>query len=1035
MAKQLSVRQAVRLALFTSAVPAVLLSPAVLAQEQSSDSMDEVVVTGSRIVSPNLQSISPITAIGAEELNIAGKSRIEDVLNQLPQAFAAQGSNISNASDGTATVDLRGLGSRRTLVLVNGRRMQPGDPAGGSAADLNQIPLSLVKRVDVLTGGASSVYGADAVAGVVNFVMDTEFEGVRIDSNYSFYDHKNDDKNSQTITGARGYPLPDSRVDVGYGKDFSIAVGIGGAEGRGHATFYAGYREVDPVLEAQFDYSACTQNLGATSVNFACGGSGTADPAHFIIVNPNTGNVAATGACPAGGCTFNANGALRPFVATDQYNFGPVNYFQRPDTRYTAGAFANFKISEKADVYTELMFMDDSTVAQIAPSGAFLGAAQFAVNCNNPYWSRNPNLPGSITDPAALRAAYAADPNQFSQFCGQFGLGPNDFGQLLLGRRNTEGGGRQDDVNHEAYRVVAGMRGELNDILSYDAYFLHGETKRNETYHNDFSSRRTALALNAAPDGAGGIACLVNTDADPANDDPNCVPWNIYQQGGVDPAALAYLQTPGFQRATARTEIVHADMTADLTSMVKLPSTETGLVFNVGAEYRDEKTNFTVDEEFRTGDLSGQGGATLPVFGRFDVSEIFIEGRLPLVEGKTGVKTLSVEAGYRYSDYSTGFTTDTYKAGLDWAPVDMLRFRASYQHAVRAPNVGELFSTASVALDGSADPCAGILGNLNAMGQPDTTDDPTATLAECQLTGMTAGQYGNVPQNPAGQYNGFLGGNPNLKPESSDTISYGLVFRPDVGDLSVALDYFDIKVEDTISSTAGGNADTFINNCIATGLAEFCDKVHRDALGSLWLNATDAYIVDTSLNLGTLKTTGVDLQASYTLNLGEHRLGFNLVGTKLFELSNAPLPAFPSYDCKGFYGNTCGVPAPSWRHSLRTNWRTPWNGLDIAATWRYYGDSRSERLSQNPQLNGAVNANGIANAVPAMSYVDLTASMTFAEKFTVRVGANNLLDKSPPIIPSGGVTDCPAGSCNGNTWSQVYDALGRQVFASVTVDF
>src|SRR4051812_30516427 len=289
MAKHLSVRQAVRLALFTSAVPAVLLSPVALAQEQdASDTMDEVVVTGSRIVSPNLQSISPITAIGAEELNIAGKSRIEDVLNQLPQAFAAQGSNISNASDGTATVDLRGLGSRRTLVLVNGPRMQPGDPAGGSAADLNQIPLSLVKRVDVLTGGASSVYGADAVAGVVNFVMDTEFEGVRIDSNYSFYDHKNDDKNSQTITGARGYPLPDSRVDVGYGKDFSIAVGIGGAEGRGHATFYAGYREVDPVLEAQFDYSACTQNLGATSVNFACGGSGTADPSHFIVVNPNT---------------------------------------------------------------------------------------------------------------------------------------------------------------------------------------------------------------------------------------------------------------------------------------------------------------------------------------------------------------------------------------------------------------------------------------------------------------------------------------------------------------------------------------------------------------------------------------------------------------------------------------------------------------------------------------------------------------------------------------------------------------------------
>jgi len=1004
------------------------MSPAVLAQEQdASNSLDEVVVTGSRIVSPNLQSISPITAIGAEELNIAGKSRIEDVLNQLPQAFAAQGSSISNASDGTATVDLRGLGARRTLVLVNGRRMMPGDPSGGSAADLNQIPLSLVKRVDVLTGGASSVYGADAVAGVVNFVMDTEFEGVRIDSNYSFYNHKNDNERTQAINEAKGNPLPDGEVNVGYGKDFSIAVGIGGAEGRGHATFYAGYREVDPVLQAQYDFSACTLNLAAGGTNFTCGGSGTSAGGQFLVIDPRApdpNDPNSTGGQIVSARTLNPNGTVRNFTAADQYNFGPVNYFQRPDQRYTAGAFTNFKLSEKAEVYGELMFMDDRSVAQIAPSGSFLGAVTFSLNCNNPLWTQGGANSGS----------------EFQEFCGQFNLTPNDQAQMLIGRRNVEGGGRQDDVGHQSYRVVAGLRGELNDILSYDGYLLHGETKRNSTYNNDFSSRRTALALNVAidnrhnPDGSpvatfGTPQCVAFI----SGADPNCVPWNIWKPGAVDPAALAYLQTPGFQRATARTEIAHIDMTADLTSMVKLPSTETGLVFNVGAEYRDEKTNFTVDEAFRTGDLSGQGGATLPVLGRFDVSEVFAEGRLPLIEGKTGAKALSIEAGYRFSDYSTGFSTDTYKAGLDWAPIDMLRFRASYQHAVRAPNIGELFSATSVALDGSSDPCAGIIGDA------DTTNDPTATQAQCALSGMTGTQYGHVPQNPSGQYNGFLGGNPDLKPESSDTVSYGLVFRPDVGDLSVAIDYFDIKVEDTISSTAGGNADTYINNCLA-GQTNFCDLVHRDSLGSLWLSQSQAYIVDTSLNLGTLKTTGVDLQASYTLNLGEHRLGFNLVGTKLFELSNAPLPGGPSYDCTGFYGNTCGVPSPHWRHSFRTNWRTPWNGLDIAATWRYYGDARTEHLSANPQIGGNpgvvdANANGIANGVPAYSYVDLTASMTFAEKFTFRVGANNLLDKTPPIIPSGGVTDCPAGPCNGNTWAQVYDALGRQVFATVTVDF
>jgi outer membrane receptor protein involved in Fe transport len=997
MAKHLSVRQAVRLALFSSAVPAVLLSPVALAQEQdASDTVDEVVVTGSRIVSPNLQSISPITAIGAEELNIAGKSRIEDVLNQLPQAFAAQGSNISNASDGTATVDLRGLGARRTLVLVNGRRLMPGDPSGGSAADLNQIPLTLVKRVDVLTGGASSVYGADAVAGVVNFVMDTDFEGVRVESNYSFYNHKNDQKTISDVVAARNFALPDSSVNVGYSKDFSVAVGIGGAEGRGHATFYATYREVDPVLQSQFDYSACTINLSGAGTNYTCGGSGTADPAHFFILDPDPNGVndPDPAECPAlAGCTFGANGVLRPFGAADQYNFGPVNYFQRPDQRYTAGAFTNFKVSEKADVYAELMFMDDRSVAQIAPSGAFFGT--FAVNCNNPYWSAD-MVDKICTDPGAV-----------------------GFGRVQVGRRNTEGGGRQDDVGHESYRVVVGVRGEINDILSYDLSLQQGETKRNSTYNNDFSVRRTGLALNAVQTPTG-VQCLVNADADASNDDPACVPWNIWQAGGVTPEALAYLQTPGFQRATGRQEIAHLDLTADLTSMVKLPSTETGLVVNVGAEYRDENTKFNVDSAFSSGDLAGQGGATLPVHGRFDVSEIFMEARMPLIEGKTGAKTVSFETGYRYSDYSTGFSTDTYKAGLDWAPIDMLRFRASYQHAVRAPNIGELFSNASVALDGSTDPCTGAT--------------PDATLAECQLTGVTAGQYGNIAPNSANQYNGLLGGNPNLNPESADTYSYGLVFRPDIGDLSVALDYFDITVEDTISSTAGGNADTYINNCIATGLAAFCDLIHRDSSGSLW-RTPNGYIEDTSLNLGTLKTKGIDLQASYTLNLGEHRLGFNLVGTKLMELSNAPLPGFPSYDCTGFYGNSCGVPSPTWRHALRTNWRTPWNGLDIAATWRYYGESKTERLSGNDQLSGAVNVNGISNSVPSFSYVDLTASMTFAEKFTFRVGASNLLDKTPPIIPSGGVSDCPTGPCNGNTWAQVYDALGRQVFATVTIDF
>jgi outer membrane receptor protein involved in Fe transport len=249
-----------------------------------------------------------------------------------------------------------------------------------------------------------------------------------------------------------------------------------------------------------------------------------------------------------------------------------------------------------------------------------------------------------------------------------------------------------------------------------------------------------------------------------------------------------------------------------------------------------------------------------------------------LIEGKTGAQALSIEAGYRFSDYSTGFSTDTYKAGLDWAPVDMLRFRASFQHAVRAPNIGELFSSASVALDGSTDPCAGPLADLEY------------TFEECARTGVTQSQYGNIAPNSANQYNGFLGGNPDLTPEESDTVSFGFVLRPNIGDLSIAVDYFDISIEDTISATTGGNADTYIQECLNTGEQSICDLIVRDSSGSLW-RSNNGYIIDTSLNLGSLETKGIDLQTSYTLNLAEHRLGFNLVGTLLDTLTTPPCRA------------------------------------------------------------------------------------------------------------------------------------------------
>ncbi len=371
---------------------------------ETEESGEAIIVTGSRLRSPNLESASPVTVITAEEFAITGTTRVEDLVNSLPQVFAGQGGNVSNGATGTATLNLRGLGAERTLVLVNGRRLMPGTPST-SAADINAIPAALIKRVDVLTGGASSVYGADAVAGVVNFVLDTEFEGFKIDANYGVYNHNN--RASADITGAldaRGFGYPTGSVTDGGTFDGTIAFGSSFDDGRGHVTAYAGYRKINPVLQARRDYSAC-----ALSANSRCIGDRLAVVSTTAVARPlrrkarcSTSTISMTRPMPMATAwrtsltstigQFGPNRTLLPgFTA---FNFAPLNYFQRPDERYTAGVFAEYEITPAIKPYLEFMFMDDRSVAQIAPSGNF--GNTLSINCDNPLLSAS-QLPRSAT--------------------------------------------------------------------------------------------------------------------------------------------------------------------------------------------------------------------------------------------------------------------------------------------------------------------------------------------------------------------------------------------------------------------------------------------------------------------------------------------------------------------------------------------------------------------------------------------------------------------------------------------------------------
>ena len=384
-------------------------------------SANDIIITGTRIPQPNLTSAAPVTVVTNQDVKLSGSTRIEDVLNSLPSVQANQSSGVSNGATGTAYVDLRDLGPKRTLVLINGRRLVPGDPnSTAQAADLNFIPSSLIKRVDVLTGGASSVYGADAVAGVVNFIMDTNFTGIRFDGQYSFYQHSNDCPSIPTsaanggnvcgiITarqnaGLAGYAFPKGSVADGGAFDGTVSLGAAFDDNRGHAMAYFGYRHVNAVLQQRRDYSACgLQDTKTTTTgsginhNIVCGGSATNATGNAVIFAPFTTNDTGTHFNPAGTSVTSTiaglgAGTISPFHAGPAYNFNPTNYFQRPDERYTAGAFADYEITPAIHPYMEFMFMDDHTLAQIAPSGDF-GNTNL-VNCDNPLISDVPNAQG-----------------------------------------------------------------------------------------------------------------------------------------------------------------------------------------------------------------------------------------------------------------------------------------------------------------------------------------------------------------------------------------------------------------------------------------------------------------------------------------------------------------------------------------------------------------------------------------------------------------------------------------------------------------
>ena len=988
-----------------------LYSPraAVQAQDQP-EPVKEVVVTGSRIPEPNLESASPIQVITSQDFKQQGKTDVIDLLNTLPQNFQNIASDFSNTTNalstpgGLTTANLRGLGPQRTLVLVDGRRLGTADANTGNpnpAPDLDQIPVALIDRVDVVTGGASATYGSDAIGGVLNFIMRKNFQGFEVDAQLGVNQHNNENRYFQGIANDAGFPVNTGNVRDGRTKDISLIAGSNLAEGNGNITAYFTYRTADPVTGTGRDFAGCqlATNLPDSAL---CIGSGSSN--YYKVIGGSTAyTVVGDQFLP-----YPQAGSTPPPL----FNSNTYIYMSRDDQRYTAGFMAHVDVNDYVKPYLDFNFMNDRTTATVAPSGLFRGGnpfgtnSQYDVNCSNPLLSAQ--QAAILCTPAQI-AADALNPGSVSS-------------NVEIGRRNIEGAGRISYFEHTNYRGVAGFGGDLGKSWNYDAYGQYYYTTLFNSNSNYLNYQGISQALQVTGTAAS-PACISG---------PPCVPYDIFKDGGVTQDALAFLYTPGTANGAVTQKIIHGDITGELGDYgIKLPWADDGIAINLGYEHRTEFLSFDPDAAELAGFLAGFSGASVSIHNGYSVSEGFTEVRVPIMQNKPGVEELRFDAGYRYSKYTTAGVTNTYKFELRYKPVRDLTARGSFQRAVRAPNIIELFTPQSYGQQSflGVDPCA---------VQPDGSP-ATASFADCAHTGVTQAQYGNgsttniIPQCVSNQCGQVIGGNENLTPETATTYSVGLTFTPSfLPDFVGSIDYYHIKLKDEVSAIPGAFLFT---QCLTTGNPTYCSQIVRTPAGSLTgaSVAGGGYILQTSVNIASAMVSGVDVQAGYKLSIND-RLGyltFALNGAYLDHVESTPLPGAATYDCVGLFGTTCQTVNPRWRHVFRTTWNMePWH-TSVSLFWRYIGKVSLDNNSSDPSLNGAEfgEFNAFNAHLPAMNYLDLSAEYRFGKSYVIRAGIDNILDKDPPLV----ATEL-SGTGSPNTYP-TYDILGRQAFLGFTATF
>lgn len=947
---------------------------------------DEIVVTGTRIVRPNMTSNAPITVIDEKFLRERGLARIEDALAQIPQVTPMLGLQGNGWTSGRAPVGLRRLGAGRTLTLLNGQRVDN---------DAGLIPGALIERIDILTGGASAVYGSDAIAGVVNYVVKRRFNGLIFDGEVSGLQHHNDNPLTTRLGGEAGYRIPQEHFLGGGNFYASVAAGRDLFGGRVNVSAFATYKEAKPLRFSDIDTTLCPLAMNPPNVTVArndtwtCGGAEFNPYGYFRVNDRNYANAR------------DGSRVFRPYDPTDVTRVPRDDYIQRQDRTLNAGGFLTASLFSDIKLDGNFLYSRTRQYSEIAGTNAFY-TGDVRINCDNPFLGAQQ---ASVLCGAAAGTTALANPATVS-----------------LWRDNYLVTNAPHITN---WRGSVALSGSIVGKIRFEASYQRSRDTFRNTGTNIYTYDYDAFARTLQVRNVNGVpTCLSRINGT----DPACVPVDAFSANATQTdAAWDYLTGIGRSRTQADLEVVNGLVSGTLEDYgIKSPFADNGIGFAIVAEQRRNR--------FQSGG-DGMWANWTTYDGRATVRELAGELDVPLVSGKRFIDELAINGGYRLSDYSTyDRLVHTWKVEGSYQPLAGLRFRGSYNRALRVPVLERLEGENRYPNQFATDLCA-----------PPAAGSPVQryTFEQCSI-GMTRAQYDALTSyrgcNQSGACPATLinGGNPALQPERSRSVTAGIVAQPAfLPGFSATADYYDINIEAAFEWSRWWLA---FDQCYNNRIEFWCGTYRRDATTGQVREIDARYS-----NSGFFKSRGFDFTANYTLdprqlglggNAGTFGLSFN--GTLATRSQQQFAPNTPTWSCLGYFGFGCGSPSPKWRHVAGLNWQLPWVKAGINLTWRYIGGTDVSKLSPDSVLTARPTAIDpevyplIARIRP-VSYFDLSTNVVLTKFLSARFNVQNLLDRDPPLIGANRYGDT-AGSYM-NTYPTFYTVRGRTLVVGLSARF